>query len=290
MPAPEPPLYPPPAPHSRPVAAGVTVCAVDTRTPALALRALALSLRAIEFERALLLSDRRLALDSLPAAERPWAEDIEQALIPTLASAQAYSQFVLKDLVGHIHTRHVLLVQWDGFVWQAQAWRDEFLACDYIGAPWSKAPAGQEVGNGGFCLRSKALMQAVSVLPGLHHPEDVCIAQTHRHTLEQDLGLRFAPLALARQFAFENEAPPGPCLGFHGMRNLHRALGPQAAAGWFEQLPKALWTGRDAFKTARDLLDEGHLALAEQVLQRRWEAGARDWKTRLLRWRLALKA
>jgi hypothetical protein len=273
---------------NRPAAPSVTVCAVDTRTPVLALRALAISLRAMDFGPALLLTDRPVAADELPPSERGWVASVEQRVIPSLPSAQAYSQFVLRELVHHIETPHVLLIQWDGFVWQAQAWQDAFLNFDYIGAPWRKAPVGLEVGNGGFCLRSKALMQAVSGLPDWHHPEDVCIAQTHRHTLEQGFQVQFAPASLARQFAFENESPPGACFGFHGMRNLHRVLGPEAAAGWFEQLPLALFAGRDAFKTARDLLHDGHVGLARQVLQRRWAAGARDWKTRLLGWRLAL--
>jgi hypothetical protein len=269
--------------------AGVTLCAVDTRTPELALRALALSLRHLEFGKALLLTHRTVGLDALPASEHGVYASIEQRLITPLPSAAAYSDFVLRELVDYVDTPHALIAQWDGFVWDASVWTDEFLAYDYIGAPWAKADPGKEVGNGGFCLRSRALMRAVQSLHPLHHPEDVCIAKTHREALEQDWGLRFAPVKLAARFAFENEVPTGATFGFHGMRNLHRVLGPQQAAEWLGTLPDAMFNGRDAYKTARDLLQDGHPTLARQVLERRKAAGARDWKTRVLGWRVAIR-
>ena len=118
---------------------GVTLCCVDTVNPDLALRALRLSASRVRFGRALFLTDR----------ERE-APGIELRLIAPLASREAYSEFILKKLVGHIDTQHVLLIQWDGYVVNPDAWRDAFLSCDYIGAKWSWHDAAERVGNGGF--------------------------------------------------------------------------------------------------------------------------------------------
>src|SRR6266496_3622204 len=96
---------------------GVTLCCIDTEQPKLALRALAISTAHIRFARTLLLTDRPQD-----------AAGIEVALIPRLASREAYSEFVLKKLLDHIGTPHVLLIQWDGYVVHPEAWRDEFLA------------------------------------------------------------------------------------------------------------------------------------------------------------------
>ena len=126
---------------------GVTLCCVDTANPALALRALRRSTSGIRFARTLLLTDRVQA-----------AEDIEVRIIAPLASREAYSAFVLKTLCTHVATAHVLLMQWDGFVFNPEAWRDEFLACDYLGAKWFWGEPTRRVGNGGFSLRSRKLL------------------------------------------------------------------------------------------------------------------------------------
>src|SRR5258708_37267700 len=104
----------------------VTLCCVDTVNPELALRALRRSLSRVRFARALLLTDR--ARD---------ASGIEVRLIAPLASREAYSEFVLKALVDHIDTEHVLLIQWDGYVLNPDSCRDQFLASDYISAKCS---------------------------------------------------------------------------------------------------------------------------------------------------------
>ena len=45
------------------------------------------------------------------------------------------------------------------------AWRPEFLDYDYIGAVWPHVLDKYNVGNGGFSLRSKALLEACRALP-----------------------------------------------------------------------------------------------------------------------------
>lgn len=43
---------------------------------------------------------------------------------------------MVKLLDSYIETPHVLVVQYDGFILNPDAWTDEFLEYDYVGAPW----------------------------------------------------------------------------------------------------------------------------------------------------------
>lgn len=148
--------------------------------------------------------------------------DDEQELIniPLLGSKEAYSFFILKELYKYIGTDYVLIIQHDGHVKNADAWTDEFLNYDYIGAPWWYQD-GMNVGNGGFSLRSKKLMQFVSALSmPVTHPEDHAICRLHRKEIEA-AGFKFAPDEVANKFSFEGYNQPGTYtnqFGFHGSR------------------------------------------------------------------------
>jgi hypothetical protein len=145
-----------------------------------------------------------------------------------LGSKEAYSKFILKELYKYIDTDYALIIQHDGYVKNAEAWSDEFLKYDYIGAPWWYKD-GHNVGNGGFSLRSKKLLKATaelfSDLPiNLLHPEDHVICRTYRKIFEQG-GIKFAPEELAAKFSFEGYNQPGQWsgqFGFHGQRALRK--------------------------------------------------------------------
>ncbi|GAB4566195.1 MAG: hypothetical protein Tsb007_38540 [Rhizobacter sp.] len=209
----------------------VTLCAVDC-TPRLAwtLAALQRCLAEVSFGDAVLCTDRAsLAGHAMPQGVR-WVE------IEPLRSIEAYSEFVLKQLAPHVRGSHVLIVQWDGFVLNAAAWQPAFLQFDYIGAPWNHIPEPHSVGNGGFSLRSLRLLQALQspqIVPG--HPEDICICQTYRGVLEAQ-GLRFAPVALARQFAVEDDSVGDAVFGFHGPYHLPTVLTPAQTLAFVESL------------------------------------------------------
>jgi Flp pilus assembly protein TadD len=194
----------------------VTLCCVDTANHELALRALRLSASRARFARALFLTDR--------AYEAP---GIEVRRIATLASRDAYSQFVLKELGAHVGTDHVLLIQWDGYVAHPDAWREAFLACDYLGAKWSWHDGQESVGNGGFSLRSRKLLAALQDSRiRLSGPEDETICRAFRPLLEAEHGIVFGSEALADAFAFEASLPLGRPFGFHGLFNFCRFMPP----------------------------------------------------------------
>lgn len=146
--------------------------------------------------------------------------------IANLDSVDAYSEFVFKCLWPFVETDHLLVVQWDGFVANPSVWRDEFLDYDYIGAPWAWAPDRFNVGNGGFSLRSRKLLEACRAPSIRRHPEvvfggaeDIVIGRIYRQQFEQ-LGLRYAPLEMAQAFSYETGAPTQPPFGFHGPANM----------------------------------------------------------------------
>src|SRR6185369_4095699 len=143
------------------------------------------------------------------------ADNFETIVIPRINSKEEYSKFIVKELWRYIITSHVLIIQNDGYVLDGSVWTDEFLEYDYIGAPWFYKD-GRNVGNGGFSLRSKRLMQSdVLSEPEAYHPEDEIICRLYRNLLELD-GLKFAPEELAHQFAYECHEPMQPTFGFHG--------------------------------------------------------------------------
>ena len=253
----------------------VTLCAVDARSPALAVQALQRSMAQIDFARVVLFTNAWAAPAHLPG--------IEVIDSGPITSGAAYSQFVLRQLPAHVLTSHVLVTQWDGFVINAQAWTDEFLRVDYIGAVWPDQPAATGVGNGGFSLRSQRLLQA-GLDPRIEqvHPEDQMLCRDYRRLLETEHSVRFAPPALARRFAFENESPSAPTLGFHGPYNLPRVLDAATLAQYVEDLPDEFFRSRDARRLARALLAQRMPQVAQALLQRRRDAGRNDVNTRCL--------
>ena len=138
-------------------------------------------------------------------------------------SLKGYNQFCLAELHKHIATTHCLTVQSDSHIVNADAWDDSWLEYDYIGAPWPPGHSGTEyrVGNSGFCLRSKKLLEATASLPNDTYVwrgkvkqssrDDVITCVMYRPHLES-LGLKFAPVIIAARFSFENPTPEAPVL------------------------------------------------------------------------------
>ncbi|OYU75419.1 MAG: hypothetical protein CFE32_14375 [Alphaproteobacteria bacterium PA3] len=206
-------------PHPRLELPQITLVAVTSVNVAATVIALERSMAQIAFGAVRLIADH--APEDLPSG-------VEWVPIAPLASASAYSSFILERLADHIATSHCLLVQWDGHIIHPQRWRPEFLDQDYIGAAWPQFDDGHDVGNGGFSLRSRALLEACRA-PGFHpsHPEDLAIGRANRAWLESQ-GLRFAPPALADAFSSERQGDPTVSFGFHGIWHMPRLLGRDA--------------------------------------------------------------
>ncbi|HUH95677.1 MAG TPA: DUF5672 family protein [Casimicrobiaceae bacterium] len=216
----------------------VTLCAVDSVTPRLALRALEASLEGCDFGEAILFtSDVEVR-----------SESVRVFAIEALNSRSAYSAFVLKRLADLTRTPHVLLVQWDGYVINPLAWDARFLDYDYIGARWPWHRDGMTVGNGGFSLRSRRLLettadQGFGILP--EETEDNMICRSNRRTLETKHGVRFAPEAAADAFSYERSVPARPTFGFHGLFNMWRHVDDSEMLLLMDSFSPQILSGRD---------------------------------------------
>ena len=144
-------------------------------------------------------------------------DDPQVVLIPEIKTLEDYSEFMVSRLGEFFTTSHVLVVQHDGFITDAEAWTDEFLDYDYIGAPWCEEAFlpkhlhhalqnGWIVGNGGFSLRSQKLQAALHDMDWgsmSKHCEDTVICIRLRGLLEQNYGIAFPPAKLAARFSTE---------------------------------------------------------------------------------------
>jgi hypothetical protein len=142
-----------------------------------------------------------------------------------------YSHFCIKNLCGHIKSDFCLIFQDDGFILNPDLWNDSFFDFDYIGAPWPLYIGwpieGQQVGNGGFSLRSKKFLEVSSKLQGTTANEDTYILLKNRDFLDSQ-NIKIAPVDVARKFAIEfhldSDHKIENCFGFHGKSQLERAL------------------------------------------------------------------
>jgi hypothetical protein len=220
----------------------VTLVAASSVAIAATVRALRLSQAQVTFGRVVLLSHLEPA--GLKEAGIEWRE------IAPLWSRKAYSHFMLHELVDFIDTDFVLVSQWDGHVLDGRRWNAAFLAHDYIGAAWPQFGDGLDVGNGGFSLRSKRLLEATRRIDPGDEAEDTAICRTHRKMLETQHGISFAPRELARSFSFERGEPAGATFGFHGVFNMASSMAPDA----FIALLKTVEPGVIGRKEAKEIL------------------------------------
>lgn len=244
----------------------VTLCAVDCVTPHLAGAALDRCLQQCDFGEALLLSDQ-----SAPTQAR-WTS------ITPLRSIGDYNAFMLRQLVEHVRTPYVLVVQWDGFVTDANAWRPEFLHYDYIGARWPWHPAGSDMGNGGFSLRSMRLLETMAS-PGFQSgadPEDDLICRTNRPYLERAHSIRFAPTEVADRFAYERGEPQRPTFGFHGLFNLWRHLDDSQVLVVLDKLSDRTCLSREYIELQMTYLQQRKYRMAGEMYRRMTRAGDRQ--------------
>src|SRR5260221_6839368 len=180
---------------------GVTLVCIDTANHALALRALALSAATIRYARVLFVTDA--IPDGLHVPD-----GVEVATIAPMASRDAYSHFVLKELLPFVLTEHVLLVQWDGYVVNPAAWDAAFLDCDYLGAKWFWHRDGMRVGNGGFSPRSRRLLSALrDPRIALVDAQGTTIGRTYPPPLEREHRIRFRRGSPARRIALHGAHP-----------------------------------------------------------------------------------
>ena len=129
---------------------------------------------------------------------------------------KGYSEFIIYKLHEYINTDFVLVINWDGFILNPEQWDDKYLDYDYIVALWTHEHNFYDannneslVGNGGFSLRSKKLLEVASKVnipweprEGKYWHEDAWICVKNKHLYEENGG-KWAPKNLALKFSIE---------------------------------------------------------------------------------------
>jgi hypothetical protein len=140
----------------------------------------------------------------------------------SINSIDEYSDFIIKDLYQYINAEYCLIFQHDGFIINPNAWSDEFLRYDYIGAVFPRAEWSEinRVGNGGFSLRTKKFMEFCSKFnySGSVNEDKFLCVDHYEGIVSQ--GFSFAPPSLASSFSVEENTEYTDLsvkpFGFHG--------------------------------------------------------------------------
>ena len=164
---------------------------------------------------------------------------LEEMVFP-ITEINEYSKYCLYELHRHVDNQHCLLIQDHAFIVNPNAWSDEFYEYDYIGAPWPYqensyvTPFDEHirVGNGGFSLRSKKLLEVplkreipfdcttgdfYKHFNANNFAEDGNICVHNRHMFIEE-GCKFPSAEVAARFSYETPVPENQGLipfGFH---------------------------------------------------------------------------
>lgn len=154
--------------------------------------------------------------------------------IPEIQTKLDYQSFIVNKSASHIlpvfsnKESHILIINWDGFIVNPNAWRNYFFEFDYIGAPWIKKESPKLAGycgNGGFCLKSKKFLETQSSIsefqqykPSTDGYEDVVLSFKFRKVFE-NLGCKYAPVSVGNEFSTEHDNyNKYRSFGFHNLR------------------------------------------------------------------------
>ena len=256
----------------------VTLLCVETRVLELAHWAIDRCLSNAQFAKVVLITN----LERVQTKR----SDIEYVQSPPIRTTKDYSELLLTGIGQYVESSHVLVIQWDSFVTHPQLWSDDFLQYDYIGPVWPHHPT-TPVGNGGFSLRSKKLLNTIQQ-PGFikKHPEDYCICADNKVFLEQR-DIHIAPVNIAEQFAVER-TEWRPAFGFHGFFNFGKVLDDAELKAFLNILPENYLSGLDAYDLISSLREQGRIQLAKEISEKvrfKWKMRKRDVKLKF--WQLS---
>jgi hypothetical protein len=188
----------------------VSLVIIDTDTYQLARRAVEKTIQIFPVDEILIFSDDA----------SKWGHPIIE--VEKISSIADYQRILFDNLANYLQTDFALVIQYDGFAINPDSFSKFFYKFDFIGAPW---PAGlipgqaAMVGNGGFSLRSKRLIEVLANYRSIINydfAEDATVCRFLRPMLESE-GIVYAPVEVARHFSVEFEDVKNiEPFGFHG--------------------------------------------------------------------------
>lgn len=204
----------------------VTLVCVETQTHDMARIAIDDAMSKVDFKEVILYTDE--------PGKFPGLEGVTMVKVPNWPNKIDMGRFYYSEAAAPISTSHALMMEWDAGIRDVREWDPAFLAYDYIGAPWPGPPyawdpkGGSTVGNGGFCLMSKRLIDYIyENRSRISCTTDMDVARNHRNTFEHAFGAKWAPEDVAYRFSFECGSPEQavkPSFGYHDVFNWHLAL------------------------------------------------------------------
>lgn len=198
----------------------VTLLVIEVMNPPAALRVMHHAMRQVEFAEAVLVTPSPVSPELL--------HGVKNIAFPMRKEVRIdYELTCCRHRASFFKTPFCLFMEWDSLLANAMAWKSEFLAYDFIGAPWpfplewpkGYPPSTREtcVGNGGFTIFSKELCEAVQELTPPEEPlaraADVWVCRSLRPALDAR-GFKFAPPDIAFRFSCEDQL-------YHGQFGLH---------------------------------------------------------------------
>lgn len=191
------------------------------------LRSMLIAMDQVNFKRAILITDSSKTDLSL-FEYTLWHNNIEVCdmyvdLSSNMSNDDAnrlgFCESFVQQTNKYITDDYCLNVQHDSTIIDVSRWDDDYLNYDYIGAPWpmsiiqaSDMVAGRiekipnVVGNGGFSLRTRKLVEEAAKLGWQHKNEDLNICVFNYEKMK-NAGVTFAPPELAAKFSVEHPTP-----------------------------------------------------------------------------------
>lgn len=210
----------------------ITLVAISSVRVEATIKALLYSCKDINFNKVKLISHEKP--DNLPSI-------ISYGKCNKINDINEWNYSVIHELPKHIDTEYCILIHDNGFIVNAESWRNEFLNYDYIGAPWplphdhfsyrDKDNNIIRVGNS-VSLRSKKLLDIPNKFKLEWKPyfgfynEDGYICLHYRHVYLEN-GCKFADINVAKYFSHESMIPeingikPFAFHNYYGSNSMH---------------------------------------------------------------------
>jgi len=251
----------------------VTLVCLDTRNVEAAIDSMSRSLSKVKFAENILFTSKTMCTKELKFKAN--LAGIKLEYVPEIKSITDYSLFILSNLSSYINTNYCLLTQWDGWVINTEFWDSDFLNYDYIGAIWPHY-SDYQVGNGGFSLRSKKLLNStrdfIICNPDYKIPliEDDYICRENRQCFEQNYQIKFPSNEIANKFSIERNGIPTKSFGFHGMFNFNFVLQSDSDLKILvNKLSDACFLNSASYDLARYLLECKRITIAKVIIFKR---------------------
>ena len=272
----------------------VTLVCFDTRNIEAAIESMRSSHSQVKFSESILFTTQALCSENI--INKAKLINIKLEFVPEIKSTTEYSHFILTKLDKYIRTKFCLVTQWDGWVIDGNFWDSNFLHYDYIGAIWPHY-SENKIGNGGFSLRSKRLLESTRDLiissPNINTPliEDDYICREKKDIFEKKYQIKFPTNEIADRFSVEGNGTPLKSFGFHGMSNFNIVLMRDSdLRRLINKLHDECFLNRASYDLTKNLLKENRITIAKLIIRRRMTVSGLSTKNMKLIFQLLIRA